>query len=969
MNDFSKGRQKVYERFQDSRDNKGLRNFGLYQATVEDASDPTAEGKLIVSIPGLSNTGVAAGEAFEDDQSKKFALFSAYPVLPSAGTNTIRGAEEFGMVSYGIWGPQPRRGDTVLVAFLQNAKQTLVWIGCIPRKLTGFMVPGAPNSRMEDGSILSGLEIVETSSEDDTRPPSLDFSDNLLTSGLFMDGTRGAGDSGKTRESPSMVSGWKTPGDPENGQIGHQLVFDDRLESQGIRLRTSFGNQILISDINRSIYISTAQGNTWVEIGNDGKIDVYGKDTISIHAEGNLNFRAGGNMNIDVGGTLNIKSGQAMNVYVDSFNQTVLNDSKITINGDSHIKSMGNSYYQALGTMSVKSGDMTNILSVGANVNIDGGRTVRVNEGAALGNAISTLSNVSTVLQNASSLVPASIAPVLGSVTDLAPDSLSKVMNAKNSLDSLKSNIESAIAVSGGSAALDNVMTQIQAATGNITSASSLLGNLPASVSEVTNKLNLSQSVISAASDYASGISTNLVDSVNQSVTLGPDGLPLLDAISGTAINSGLDNITGLITNGAGIGTIPGLDAVPGLSSNPTGAITDIINNTASIETSLTGAISLVTGVSDSLAGVSAGLADLVGSEPFDALPSDIKGLITSAVPGLSGIQANISSSLSSLTGVKGQITSALNLPTSISSQLGSLTSSIPTLNVGAVDALSSTGVTVAPLAGPPNDLQIRANQTGAPIPYVSGMRVPQHEPWKVAGRYRRSPIITPGHLQDKLTSSPQGMWDRIRKNTILNDGYNLTDVPPDNLGPPPYPPGDWRQDVAPTTGNPGNRKRTEYIIIHHTADEPQTTKTIRDIYKDHTKGNGWADIGYHYVIERDGTLSIGRPENQIGAHAGMETGINSISVGVSLMGGAKRGTGLKVGEINFTAAQWVTLKQIITELQQRYPHAKILGHRDVRRGKVDMMFDVPPWVAQGMPALSNWPTLVLPCWPEGYST
>ena len=28
-----------------------------------------------------------------------------------------------------------------------------------------------------------------------------------------------------------------------------------------------------------------------------------------------------------------------------------------------------------------------------------------------------------------------------------------------------------------------------------------------------------------------------------------------------------------------------------------------------------------------------------------------------------------------------------------------------------------------------------------------------------------------------------------------------------------------------------------------------------------HTKGNGWSDIGYHWVIRRDGTLDKGRDE------------------------------------------------------------------------------------------------------------
>ena len=45
----------------------------------------------------------------------------------------------------------------------------------------------------------------------------------------------------------------------------------------------------------------------------------------------------------------------------------------------------------------------------------------------------------------------------------------------------------------------------------------------------------------------------------------------------------------------------------------------------------------------------------------------------------------------------------------------------------------------------------------------------------------------------------------------------------------------------------------------------------------------GWYDIGYHFVIDYDGTLAAGRPLVRMGAHV---KGENKGTVGVALMGG-----------------------------------------------------------------------------------
>lgn len=68
-------------------------------------------------------------------------------------------------------------------------------------------------------------------------------------------------------------------------------------------------------------------------------------------------------------------------------------------------------------------------------------------------------------------------------------------------------------------------------------------------------------------------------------------------------------------------------------------------------------------------------------------------------------------------------------------------------------------------------------------------------------------------------------------------------------------------------------------IIIHHTAGSGG--ESVEDIHAYHQR-QGWAGIGYHYFIDHNGTVFIGRPEWAVGAHA---YGCNSESLGIVLTG------------------------------------------------------------------------------------
>ena len=112
-------------------------------------------------------------------------------------------------------------------------------------------------------------------------------------------------------------------------------------------------------------------------------------------------------------------------------------------------------------------------------------------------------------------------------------------------------------------------------------------------------------------------------------------------------------------------------------------------------------------------------------------------------------------------------------------------------------------------------------------------------------------------------------------------------------------------------------------IIVHCSATREGRDYTVADITKWH-KQRGFNDIGYHYVIYRDGSLHNGRDVNLVGAHC---TNHNAHSIGVCYIGGCKTdGTSPKDTR---TDAQKDTLLSLLKDLRKKYPFAKIHSHRD----------------------------------------
>lgn len=112
-------------------------------------------------------------------------------------------------------------------------------------------------------------------------------------------------------------------------------------------------------------------------------------------------------------------------------------------------------------------------------------------------------------------------------------------------------------------------------------------------------------------------------------------------------------------------------------------------------------------------------------------------------------------------------------------------------------------------------------------------------------------------------------------------------------------------------------------LVLHCSATRNCDTYTPEQLLRDHL-ARGFHGCGYHYYITRQGRLFAMRPVDRIGAHV---RGHNSDSIGICYEGGLDH----KYEPCDTrTPMQRQTLSQLLHALLQLYPHAFVLGHRDL---------------------------------------
>lgn len=338
---------------------------GPYVGTVVNNSDVTRTGRLQVYIEEFGD-GTVTSKIPQSDKSlwRTVRYLSPFYGLTQQGASGGVGKFANGNPhSYGMWFTAPDIGTQVVCFFIGGDPTKGYYVGCIPQPGLNHMVPaiGAVSEYNLDNeaqkNALTGsarLPVTEINSANaqisnnprffnQPKPVHSVVAGIMFQQGLIDDPIRGPITSSSQRESPSRVFGVSTPGRPiyqggaeqtstasiATGQTtatnlkiigrqgGHSIVLDDGDQTNKdnlIRIRTSKGHQITMSDDGNCFYITHANGLTWMEFGKEGTVDVYSTNSVNVRTRGTINLHADKDINMFAGGKINIKSSEAMNL-------------------------------------------------------------------------------------------------------------------------------------------------------------------------------------------------------------------------------------------------------------------------------------------------------------------------------------------------------------------------------------------------------------------------------------------------------------------------------------------------------------------------------------------------------------------------------------------------------------------------------------------------------------------------------
>lgn len=289
-------------------------------------------------------------------------------ITPFGGmVNTInRGTEDSptteGTVAYGMWAI-PKVGSEAVIMCLNGDSANRVYIGCLPPKYAEHTMPHgryikdstgkystpmtstekpiqplASNTQKAFGATAStnAPEYLTRSADVGVTGLNKQFIDNKVTQSKIADTSSGYKQS---RINPdrkfnangsnydSQIYSFTTPG-------FHAWSMDDSVDNCRIRIRSACGHNVIIDDTNERIYINTAEGNNWIELDQDGSIDIYSSQSISINSDANINLNAKKSIRL-----------HAENLYFNAENDIALTSKHVISNSSNVITSTATTNY------------------------------------------------------------------------------------------------------------------------------------------------------------------------------------------------------------------------------------------------------------------------------------------------------------------------------------------------------------------------------------------------------------------------------------------------------------------------------------------------------------------------------------------------------------------------------------------------------------------------------------------------
>ena len=107
----------------------------------------------------------------------------------------------------------------------------------------------------------------------------------------------------------------------------------------------------------------------------------------------------------------------------------------------------------------------------------------------------------------------------------------------------------------------------------------------------------------------------------------------------------------------------------------------------------------------------------------------------------------------------------------------------------------------------------------------------------------------------------------------------------------------------------------------------------------------GQSEIGYHYIIRRDGSIQRGRNLNVVGQHAAVNDH-DTYSIGIAFVGGFNCASGTDnpqafLSSSSLTRVQMNSFETFCRAFYSAYPGGQVIGHNDIDDNELDPGFDV----------------------------
>ena len=394
--DISKQGAKGGDSGYDTSQLRGVREErGIVTGVVKANVHPTNMGVIKIWIPTFSTD--------ENDKTQWRSVRYCTPFYSRVDNSGV-GDTYFGTkVTAGITTPPPDIGTKVLAFFPEGRASEGYYFACVPDL---YMMQTLPEATISSGVAAGEFNDSPagthhtgkiTNWRTQTRPEDFFTQDTLVKQGLSDDRVRGLNNSGYMRETPTEIIGIASKGrrittqgqdftvtynqqiknpdtadkkilegllGPTARRKGHSIALDDGDidgNSNQIRLRTSTGHQILLNDTEGVVYVGNSDGSCWIELSNEGTMDVYAQDSINFRSA-NINFHADENIKMHAKGFTQIVADQQLHLQ-GTQETSIVTDGEAGIKAKKNLHlyseselfstSTGASYYNAGGNISV----------------------------------------------------------------------------------------------------------------------------------------------------------------------------------------------------------------------------------------------------------------------------------------------------------------------------------------------------------------------------------------------------------------------------------------------------------------------------------------------------------------------------------------------------------------------------------------------------------------------------------------